>query len=441
MKKRISVLCLTLLTALLFAGCGARTVEEMYALPRRSEEFSQLQSAIDAAMAGKTYSAPLSGDNQQTVQLADLDGDGVEEYLIFASDNSDNPLKVLIFAQTGENSIRLVETIESNGAAFEQVEYVPFDEKPGCELVIGRQVSDQVLRRVAVYTYQNGSAEQMLLVGYSKFLTCDLDQDGRSELMVLRPGEAETQRGMAMLYSFHDGQIGRSVETELSQDTSRIRRITPGLLQCGTPAVFVASSVDDSAIVTDIFALHEERFTNISFSSEADTSIRTLRNHYVYAEDIDEDGILELPGSITMKALSDFRADEQNFLLRWFSVDVEGWEMDKLFTYHNFVGGWYMVLDSAWATRAMVEQQNGVYGFYIWDSEFQEASLVYTVYAFSGSDRDEQSVAEGRFTLNRTESLVYAAKLEAGASQYGITEETLISNFRLIRQAWRNGET
>jgi len=440
-KKKISILCLMLLAALLLTACGTRTVQEMYALPRRSAEFSQLQSAIDNAMAGKTYSAPLYGDNQQTVQLADLDGDGVEEYIIFAADNSDKPLKVLIFAQTGENNIRLVDTIEHKGASFEQVEYVPFDEKPGCEIVIGCQVSDQVLRRVSVYTYDNGSAEQMLLVGYSKFLTCDLDQDGHNELMVLRPGEAETQRGMAVLYSFHDGQIERSVETELSEDTSRIRRITPGKLQGGTPAVFVASSVADSAIVTDIFALHEGRFTNISFSSEADTSIRTLRNYYVYADDIDEDGILELPGSITMKALSDFQVDDQNFLLRWFSVDADGWEMDKLFTYHNFVGGWYMILDDAWATRAMVEERNGSYGFYIWDPEFQQADLMYTLYVYTGYDRDEQAITDGRFALYRTESTAYAVKLESGAALHGITEDSLTEKFHLIRQDWRTGET
>ena len=439
MKKRILFLAL-LLTALLLSGCGLRTVQEMYALPRRSEEFSQLQSAIDAAMVGKTYAAPVSGDNQQTVQTADLDGDGVEEYLIFAADNSDNPLKVLIFAQTSQDTIQLVETIETNGAAFEQVEYVEFDDKPGCEMVIGRQVSDQVLRRVAVYSYQSGSAEQLLLVGYSNFLTCDLDENGRSELMVLRPGEAQTQRGMVVLYSNNNGQIERSVETELSEDVSHIRRITPGRLQCGTPAVFVASSVADSAIVTDIFAIHEEKFTNISFSSEADTSIRTLRNHYVYADDIDEDGILELPGSVTMKALTEVQRNEQNFLLRWFSVDADGWEMDKLFTYHNYVGGWYMVLDSAWATRAMVEERNGVYGFYIWDQDFQQANLIFTVHVFSGSDRDEQSVDDGRFALYRTDSVAYAAKLEAGAAEYGITEESLIVNFRLIRQDWRTDE-
>jgi len=433
-KKRILFLTMLLLTALLFGGCAMRTASEMYALPRRSQEYSQLQSAIDSAMVGMTYSAPLSGENRQTVQMADLNGDGVDEYLIFASDNSDKPLKVLIFVQTNSGECRLIETIESNGSAFEQVEYVDFDNHPGKELVIGRQVSDRVLRSVSVYTFRDRTAEQQLLVGYSRFLTCDLDDDGHSEILVLRPSEAEAQRGTAVLYSSHNGQISRSVEMELSREPASIRRITQGDLQCKTPAVFVASAVDDMAIVTDIFAMKEGKFTNIAFSGEADTSIRTLRNYYVYAEDIDNDGILELPGLISMKPVTNWKEQDQDFLLRWFSMDVDGREMDKRYTFHNFTGGWYLDLHSALATRITVDQRDDVYYFHVWDSNYERTELLFTVYVLTGAERDEEAVTGGRFALHRTETVAYAAKLESGASAYDITEEDLMQRFYMIRQ-------
>ena len=441
MKKRIVLSAMLLLTALLFSGCAMRTVEEMYALPKRSEEYTHLQSAIDSAMYGLSYCAPLSGENQQTVQMADLNGDGVEEYLVFAKGTSEKPLQVLIFSQKEDGTCVLSEVIESNGSAFEQVEYVDFDEAPGCELVVGRQVSDQVLRSVSVYTFSGGSAEQLLLIGYSKFLTCDLDENGRSELMVLRPGEAESERGMAVLYSSRGGEIGRSVETELSQDPSNIRRIMVGRLNGGSPAVYVASALDESAIVTDIFALKDGRFTNIAFSNESDTSVQTLRNFYVYADDIDDDGILELPSLITMKAVSLWEDDELKFLIRWFAMDPDGGEVDKLFTYHNYVGGWYLQLDSAWASRVTVDKEEGIYTFYVWDESYQQATALFSLYVFTGSTRDEDAAAEGRFALYRAEGVAYAAKLEESASIYGITEEYLINSFRLIQQAWRTGET
>ena len=439
MKKKILFLVLTL-TALLMTGCAMQTVEEMYAVPKRSAEYSSLQSAIDAAMVGRTYAAPVSGDNQQSVQMADLDGDGVEEYLVFAMANSDKRLQVLIFRQEEDGACSLWEVIESSGAAFEQVEYIHFDQVPGCELVIGSQVSDQVLRSVSVYSFSKGTAEQLLMVGYSKFLTCDLDGNDCKELLVLRPGEAEATRGMAVLYSSRGGQIERSVETELSKEVTHIRRITASKLQDGTPAVFVASSVDEKAIVTDIFALKEGKFTNISFSTEADTSIQTLRNFYVYAEDIDEDGVLELPSLLTMKAVSHWEDEEEKFLLRWFAMDLDGREVDKLFTFHYYVGGWYVQLDKEWASRVSVEQGSGVYIFYMWNESYQEATPLFTIYVFTGGTRDEDAVKDGRFAVYRTEGVAYAGKLEPAAAEYGITEEYIINSFRLIRKDWRAGE-
>lgn len=173
MKKRM-VLLAAMLAAVLLSGCALSTVEEMYALPKRSKEFRELQAAIDTAMYGMTFSSPQSGDNQQTVQMADLNGDGVEEYLVFAKGATEKPLQVLIFQQDETGKCRTMATIGFNGQAFEQVEYVEFDDKPGYELVVGIQVSDQVLRSVAVYSFGSGDAELLLLNSYSKMLACNL---------------------------------------------------------------------------------------------------------------------------------------------------------------------------------------------------------------------------------------------------------------------------
>ena len=441
MKKRILWMGLLVLTAMLFTGCTMRTVEDMYALPKRSEEYSHLQTAIDTAMYGMNYSAPKSGDNQQTVQLADLDGDGVDEYIVYAKGASEKPLQVLIFSQNEDGTVRTMDTIGLTGLNFEQAEYVEFDGRPGMELVLGFQVSDQVLSSVAVYSFSGGDAELLLLNGYSKFLCCDLNQDTLTELMVFRPGESATERGMVVLYSYRDDLIRRSVETELSEPPANIRRIIPGRLHSGEPAVFVASSTEDNSIVTDIFALKEDVFTNISFSRRADTSVRTLRSFSIYADDIDGDGVLELPALITMKPVTVNQQPKESYLLRWFALDIDGWEMDKAYTFHDYAALWYLRLDSNWAARVTVDQYNNTYTFYVWDESYQDPTPLFTVYLFTDSGRDEEAVAYGRFALYRSENVAYAAKLLPNAAEYGITSELLIENFHLIRQDWQTGET
>lgn len=441
MKRRILTAMLFLLTALLFSGCTMRTVEQMYALPKRSEEFNEMQSAIDTAMYGMTYASPQSGENQQTVQMADLNGDGVEEIIVFAKGASEKPLQVLIFTHDADGNVRTMETIGSNGFAFEQVEYVDFDDRPGKELVVGIRVGEQVQRSLAVYTFRNNDAELMLLNGYSKFITCDLDKNGRSELMVFRQGEVELQRAMAVLYQTKNGQIERSLELSMSGKAEDIRRIMQGSLQNGTSAVYVASAPEANVMVTDVLTLKGDSFVNLTYSGDVNTSIPTLRNFYVYSEDIDGDGVVEIPSTVTMKPLSMWQTAEHRQFLRWYALDENGWEYNKLFTFHNFVGGWYLRLHNTWASRITVEQDNGVYRFYLWDESYQIASSLFTLYVFTGSNRDEEAVKDGRFALYRSEGVAYAASLNVAAAEYDITEDYLIESFRLIRQDWQTGET
>jgi len=373
--------------------------------------------------------------------MADLNGDGVDEIIVFAKGATEKPLQILIFTQDQDGKVRTMATIGSNGLAFEQVEYVDFDDHPGCELVVGIRVSDQVQRSVAVYTFRNDDAELMLLNGYTKFITCDLNENGLSELMVFRQGEVETQRAMVVLYQTDHGQIERSLEQSLSQNAGDIRRIMQGKLQSGKSAVYVASASDNTAMVTDVLTLQDDRFINLTFSGEVDTSIPALRNFYVYPDDINEDGVLEIPAALLMKSLSPWEGQLSNYFLRWYSLDENGWEYDKMITFHNFMGGWYLELQDSWASRITVQQGNGVFYFYLWDESYQTAEALFTVYVFTGSNRDEEAVKDGRFALYRSEGIAYAASLEELSTVYDITEDYLIECFRLIRQDWQTGET
>ena len=76
--KRAGLALLAAALTLLLSGCFVKTVDELYTLPRHSDEYDRLELAIDAVLSGQSavYSAPVSGPNQQSVQLADLDGDG-----------------------------------------------------------------------------------------------------------------------------------------------------------------------------------------------------------------------------------------------------------------------------------------------------------------------------------------------------------------------------
>lgn len=436
MKKKILVPIGLLLLSLLLGGCATRTIDEMYSLPRRSARNNNLRSVMESAMAGRTYAAPVSGDNQESVQSADLTGDGREEYLIFTKGEKNEALQILLFRQLSDDTFEHWETIDCKGSSFDQVSYATIDDQPGCELIVGTQLNEKVTKTVSLFSFAKEQAEKIKSMLYIKFVICDLDADGCSELMVIQNGEAEAANGIARLYSYTEGSVQGSVEAKLSVSPEHIRRIAVNKLSSGEPAVYIASSYYESAIITDIFALKNETFSNISQSSEFGTSMQTLRNNYVYAEDIDNDGILEMPGLVSMM----YNTTEQT-LVRWFAMDVDGLETNKMYTFHNLDDGWYIQLESDWIDRFAAERNGYTYTFYMWNNSYGTAVPVFTVYALTEKDRDMQAAQQNRFALYRGEDVVYAAKLESGSAMYGMTESYLVNNFHLIRQDWKTAES
>ena len=429
-----------ILVALLLSGCSMQSVDELYRLPKRSEEFTNLQTVISSVMTGLEYSAPIAGENRQTVQAVDLDGDGKSEHILFAKGSAEKPLQIFIFSGGG-GKFSLLDSIEFSGTAFDQVEYVQLNEAAGFELVVGRQVSNEVLRSVSVYTLVDGQMEMMLTTNYAKYLCSDMEEDGCSELFVLRPGATDSDGGIAELYSFQGGTANRYAQLTMSAPVDKIKRIISGRLQDGKNAVFVASSLDQTAVTTDVFAMVNGEFTNVALSNDTGTTMETYRDHYVFGDDIDNDGILELPTLIPMKISGEEAAVKKQYLISWYAMMSDGTKVEKMHTYHNFEGGWYLILDSEIGERFTVIQRGNGYYFYLWDEYMITVRDLMSIHVLTGQKREEQAVEGNRFVIHRSESAVYAAKLEVLAASHGMTKENVKAAFRIIQQDWKTGET
>lgn len=438
--KHLKLILAGAFAALLLTGCSMTTVDEMYCIPKRSERFAELQSVIDSAMSGLEYCAPRSGENQQTVQMADLDGDGQMEYLVFTKGFTDKPMRILIFDYV-DKAFRHVDSIDSNGSGFDRVEYIQMDDTPGLELVVGHKVGNQVPRSVSVYSFASGHPEQILITNYSKMLTVDLDMDNFQELFILRPGQSETDKGIAELYGLTDGVMERSNEVTLSGPVDKVKRMLLGQLHDGESAVYIASSLEQDALITDVFSYINEVLVNVSVSNESGTSVKTMRNFYVFSDDIDNDGVVELPDLITMKTLDNNQITDRHDLIRWYAMTAQGEEVDKMFTFHDFMAGWYLELDEAWASRLTVQQSGNEYAFFIWTEDYDKVDKIVTIFANSPNTKEVSESNSDAFTLLKTDSFIYTARLEVGAAKYDISRDSLIRDFHRIQQEWKTGET
>lgn len=228
----------------------------------------------------------------------------------------------------------------------------------------------------------------------------------------------------------------------MSRPVESLKRIMISKLQNQAPAVYTASMVDENSLITDVFSIVNGTFTNISLSGQPENSVQTLRNYYVYADDIDDDGIIELPELISMKGYSEnLQSSEVQHLFRWYALMPDGSKVDKMYTYHNFDRGWYLELEGDTAFRIWVVQNEGSYLFYLWDEAFTTPKKLMTIYAFTGQDREERAVSDNRFLLYRTDTVIYACQAEVAEDNFEALQNKLIDCFHLIRQDWKTGET
>ena len=253
MKKKCIRFLPLLLACLLLGGCFLEPAEGLYAVPKQSEEYYDLQNAIELALPdGAVYAPPVSGDNQQVVQMVDLDGDGEDEAVVYCKTTGELPLGIYVFDRQND-AFTLAASVQGAGSAFHHVSYVAFDDQPGYELVVGRQISDQVPQLMNVYSLRGGTLTELMSTEYAEFVTADLDADSRQEIVVLHSG-GDSQNGIAELYCWAGGQLKREREVSMSVAVSSVKRILTGYMCRNVAAVFVASEYSEFSVSVAPFA-------------------------------------------------------------------------------------------------------------------------------------------------------------------------------------------
>ena len=254
MKKLVS-LSLLLGLLLTLCGCALSAPADLYSLPEPSEEYLQLQELIDQEIAaGNEYAAPTEGNYKQSVQLVDVDGDGLEEALAFFR-GSDQVPRICIYRNDGKD-YALALTITGEGGAVEQVDYADLDAGPGMELIVAWQLTGDV-RLLRVYSLVDYSGAILLAEDNREFTLADLDGDGRQEILALRYDESNN--GILSRHVFGAGGDVDTASASLSRGLLSPSRLRTTTLSDGAPALYVEGTLTDSTTtVTDIFALEEQ---------------------------------------------------------------------------------------------------------------------------------------------------------------------------------------
>lgn len=441
--RRGLVWLLCAVTALLLSGCMFRaSFDELYEVPQLPNEYMELRVQIESILSdGAEYAAPTSGTNIQSVQLVDLDGDGMEEALaFFRSSSEERPLKIYIF-QAVEDSYEQVALIEGSGTSIHSISYVDMDGDGVREIIVGWRVNAEY-QAVGVYSIRNFEPKLLVEGLYTQYEILDFDSDGTQEMVLMR---SDTDgEPIAEYYDWSEGLLRFHSFARLSMTMAELDRVDVGSLRGGEVALFVTGVAEDTRAITDILTYSQDVITNIVRNDVTGVSSEIFRYIDLRPQDIDGDGVTEVPMPAQLPTSG--YGDDSFWQVIWRNYNVRGQGEVAIMTYHNNSDGWYLVLPEDWDRRIAVRQEYDsdergiVFSVIGQDGEsFQDFLGIYTI---TGSSREYKATRNGRFVLQRGVDTIYAAAFLEGNEtwQYAIDQEELNQRFRLIVREWDPGE-
>lgn len=458
MKRNRTGLLLGLCLLLLLGGCMFRSPESLYRLPKLPEEYSDLQGKLTGLLSsGLTYASPVSGSNTQSIQLQDLDGDGVDEAVVFLRDTSstaEKPLKIYIFRQNEEGAYQSFCTIESEGSAVQWIQYEQLNDSAMKELVIGWQLATNVYS-VSVYSLDSSAAVEQLRKGYSACVVRDMDQDNRKEIMLLQINEDETKDNYVELYRAEGAAVNlvgtASLSSEMNIGRSTSATLKYGYLQGGMPVLFVNGPLgtEEGMRISDLFAMRDGVFTNITLDPATGNSDKTIHSYSMSVQDINGDSVTELPmreAARLPQESEDMMADLQ-YVVKWYQYNLQGESTYVCTTYHNDKDGWYLELPESWDGAVTITRRDTAYGeriitFAYWNEAAGEAENFLSIYTITGDNRDSRAQLGNRVVLLDEDDTIYAAEFFSCRWNHGLTmDELSLERFRLITTEWSTSDS
>jgi hypothetical protein len=318
--------------------------------------------------------------------------------------------------------------IDGPGSGIAAVEYVDMDGQGCLELILTYQVSEAVTQALQVYCYQEGTAVNMLTASCSQSSLWDGDSDGQPELLCFTTGGGDSPTQVDY-YDATDNTLRHNSTLWLSYGYDSLRRVCQGQLLDGTQTVLASGITGDGDLMTEVLVSTDQGLQKVE-SQEGILRSSPADGNYVYPEDLDGDGALELPQTALLPGVA--TDDRLHWTVTWYSLDARGQSQAAAWTYENFDENWYLTLPETWSGQLLIHesvpsvavQAVSFYRIlpeteYIQDLEdTQSVQEILTVYTLRGTDRQSYVEEQGLTTLRSDSDVTYAVALNTEAQPW-----------------------
>lgn len=397
MKRVVCVFASLILVVFLFSGCasigiGAEQVMSPPGTVGIRNEVRKLLLEVGGNDVSLYY--PKAGSYRSAIITSnDFTGDRVNDVVAFCSSSETGSLSVVFISQTKSGELDIISNFDKNYSIVDRVYFEDLDGDGNSEIIVGWGSPINMTSNICIYSYNSETGkirETDLLGSYSEMAVGDFLRSGSSEIFVFTLSKTQSDEipsknkndktpskiipAYATLYDY-DGKDSVCLSSvELDPSSINYSLVTTG-----------KSETSDTFCILDCFRADKVMFTQIVYWNDVTNAVsvypsleeisgsnETNRASVVYSQDINEDGLIEIPSSYTMPFVNPEFSSENSYqysLLSWNRFDMENSKLLLVSReYANYKLGYKVKIPIDWGGKVAIFLEEGVFAVYEWDN-------------------------------------------------------------------------
>ena len=439
MKKRILITAIALILTIFLSGCEmvSFNVSELMAPPKATGENADIQALIeDEAGSGYTLKYPKNGNYRSAITLMDYDGDAKDEAVAFYVPAGDAQTVHMLVMDQVKGEWKTVGNFTSKSSIVERLVFCDLDGDNKREIVVGWSTYNPLVNDLSVYLVNESTSLEISSENkYTDFLCGKYTGTEKDELLLLSLYTPD-KPASASLIALNDTKNSLYLKGESPLDTeiASFIQLQNGNIFDGQFGAVIDGETADGRFSTQLiyFSSYFESLETVIFTGNTTTN-QSYRNYAVLSEDIDNDGIIEIPNTFKMN-IDDTQTDAVPApLIHWCEyTNLDIARIDKLQA-TSLVYGCRFTIPDNWNNNytAVVNYSTNEITFYEWKAEGKTGDPLLVIKMFSPEVWGDGTSANGYTELARNETYVYSFITFETNSSILPTNEEIIASFSL----------
>lgn len=452
-------MCLKILAAtaalMLFCSCGALSLSGMESLmvaPKLNKQQADVAQAFESAVSMQSiiYKPPQSGEYRSPFVFYDIDGDSLDEAIVFYaySDDETGSVRATVLKQSSNGKWRLFYDAASPTQGTE-IEFVRFEHilsaQSSCVITGWKAAAVNKPSNLTVYSIKDGAFYTEASSDYLNYNVEDFDGDGLAELAIITQGGVRDSF-VLNLWSGLGASLEISDSAKLSSEVASPLAMTSGTLWDGRSGIYVDEILSGTAttLATEIFRADRGGLTLLAGGEpvsrdEPDSTARsnyewTFRDDVITCMKTGGDGVVEVPFPETLPGPREVADVEPPKFIRFMRLSSGGFEEARSGVV-NQSAGYLVYFPERWLDNVTVEieRETNEWHFRKWNEDVgvsaEELLRVRTVTKSGVPDVFGDKYVE----LGKNGTTMYSAyipELQSGGLE--ITEQEAREMFRLL---------